>query len=96
MKTCAYRWRHRPRPHQIDSHHIVPKSWGGLDAAPNKIDLCSQCHQNTHALIDEYVRHRGAPPTTIRRTYTTLERELAAKAWLSRPDVPTYTQHPPG
>jgi len=90
-RTCSYTGHHRPRPHQIDSHHITPQSWG--TGHLERIDLCAGCHHNVHSLIDEYIRHAGEPPIAILRRYTGLERDLAAQAWANRPnDKPPITE----
>lgn len=96
MKTCAYHPAHRPHPHQIDTHHIVPTSWQGPDVAANRISLCVQCHHNVHSLLDEHIRHAGVVPWQIRRTYTALEQQLAAEAWAKRPNErPPFTLSQP-
>src|SRR6478735_8386313 len=32
----------------FEYHHIVPRSWGGLDTLDNIVLLCHACHQQSH------------------------------------------------
>jgi len=32
------------RPNSIETHHIVPRRYGGTDSPENLVDLCSSCH----------------------------------------------------
>jgi hypothetical protein len=34
----------------VNSHHKVPKSLGGKDTPDNRVNLCSGCHQEMHAV----------------------------------------------
>lgn len=91
-RSCSWPHRHTPRPHEIDSHHKIPESWGGPSTPDNLIDLCIQCHHNTHFLINAYVKAKGVPDKATLKTYTDLERQLAQHAWDGRPsDNPPYT-----
>lgn len=36
----------------IESHHIVPRRFGGSDTEENKVDVCANCHRKLEALYD--------------------------------------------
>lgn len=81
---------HSPRAYIPHRHHVLPQSWGGLNAASNLVVLCGNTHGAVHRLIDEYVRHGGDPGWEVRRQFGVLARELALRAWEQRP-----SQRPP-
>lgn len=88
--VCTCTPRHSPRLMVIEDHHIEPLSWGGPDVAANKVRVCPNTHYGTHALLNEYVRHKGAPPPTIVTLYTKPAQLLASMAWKLRdPSHPT-------
>jgi hypothetical protein len=89
--TCVA--THSPKAYVPVQHHIKPQSWGGLTVPSNLIVICSNTHDATHRLLDEYVRLGGEPPWDFRRDYGPLPRRLAASAWSQRPPKPTYTLH---
>lgn len=91
VRSCACTVHHSPAPHQVDAHHILPKTWGGQSVPANLIDLCPNHHHNVHWLLDAYVRAGGKPNPDVWRTYAPFERHLAALAWAQRPPTPTYT-----
>lgn len=86
---------HCPSSYVRVTHHVIPQSWGGPDVPGNKRDVCSNTHDATHRLIDDYVRyHRaglGEPPWEHRRKFNALARAMAAVAWANRPEKPTFT-----
>lgn len=41
------------RPNSIESHHIVPRRYGGSDAPENLVNLCSSCHSAIEKLYDD-------------------------------------------
>lgn len=92
MHICPCVRDHVPNPKILHRHHIVPKSWGGTDtfpavymtdhtAASNVVHLCPTAHENTHRLLNLYVRAMAEPAWDVRRTYTTMERWMAKTAW---------------
>ena len=38
----------------LESHHIVPRAWGGLDIDLNIIPLCPNCHRKIHQYLNRY------------------------------------------
>lgn len=84
---------HSPSAYLAVWHHILPKSWGGLDVVENRIHICSNTHEAVHRLIDDHIRWGGTVPWSIRRHFSTFQRELADRAWVQRPAKPTYTLH---
>jgi len=44
---CAYCNESYP---MLDTHHVIPRSEGGLDAAENVTYLCPNCHRLAHSL----------------------------------------------
>lgn len=41
------------RPNSIESHHVVPRRYGGSDAPENLVNLCSSCHSAIEKLYDD-------------------------------------------
>ena len=41
------------RPNSIETHHIVPRRYGGSDAPENLVNLCSNCHSAIEKLYDD-------------------------------------------
>lgn len=92
VERCAVHRSHVPSHHNVAHHHILPKSWGGQDVETNVVVICPTGHENVHTLLNEYVRHDGAPPWSIRMTFSVVERRLAEMAWEQRPTTnPPYT-----
>jgi 5-methylcytosine-specific restriction endonuclease McrA len=47
---CGHRHRSRRRRRlQLQMHHIIPRSWGGVDEAGNLVALC----RTHHRLVDD-------------------------------------------
>lgn len=86
---------HVPSGYVLVTHHVVPLSWGGADVPENRQSLCSNTHDSTHRLLDDYVRAwrlgLGEPGWEHRRRFNPLARELAARGWAGRPATPTFT-----
>jgi hypothetical protein len=86
---------HSPSGYVLVVHHILPRSWGGPDVPSNRQEVCSNTHDATHRLLDDYVRyHRaglGEPPWEHRRRFNPLARAMAAAGWEQRPATPTFT-----
>jgi hypothetical protein len=88
--SCICTRRHSPRLVVVETHHIVPLSWGGANSTVNKARVCPNTHYGTHALLNEYVRDGGRPPLKVLALYTEPMKVLAAMAWaLHEPDHPT-------
>lgn len=41
------------RPNSIETHHIVPRRYGGSDRDENLVDLCASCHSAIEKLYDD-------------------------------------------
>lgn len=41
------------KPNSIETHHIVPRRYGGSDRDENLVDLCASCHSAIEKLYDE-------------------------------------------
>lgn len=39
--------------HETESHHIVPRSLGGIDQDENRVRLCKKCHKDVHQEMKE-------------------------------------------
>jgi len=89
--TCACSKRHSPRVVATDTHHILPRSWGGPDVASNRVEICPTSHRQIHRLLDAYVTADATPSRTVCGQYNALTQELAARAWAQRPAIPTRT-----
>lgn len=81
VRTCSVTRYHRPRPVQIDHHHVWPIAEGGPNVAANRVDACPSCHTSIHALLREYDRLRYTPPWLTRRKYPRGVQRLAALGW---------------
>lgn len=74
-----------PTLHRNESHHHPPKSWTLNNGATSKIlELCGLCHNEYHALLNEYVRAKGLPAWEIRRTYGLFIRTVVQECWDKR------------
>lgn len=84
----------------VQMHHHPALAWRRelLNADP-KTDtswwtlepLCGTDHDQTHALLNMYVRNDGPPSWDIRRTFGTYVRAKVEEAWAKRPPVTPYT-----
>lgn len=84
--TCANPATWHPTLHRNETHHNPPKSWtDDAGASSDTWDICGLCHNEIHALNNEYVRANGRPPWEILRTYGYFIRDRAAEAWERRP-----------
>jgi len=45
-------------PSRLQTHHIVPRRYGGSDEVENLVRLCASCHQAVEKLYDERFYHR--------------------------------------
>ncbi len=73
--------KHIPHPHINHRHHVWPLADGGPDVEENIVIVCPNGHANSHALLDLFRLHRGAPPYTELRTFAFGERDVAALGW---------------
>lgn len=80
--VCSNPATWHPTLHRVEKHHNPPKSWT-LDngASARVLPLCGLCHNEVHALLNEYVRAGGLPAWEVRRTYGVFIRQLAQEAW---------------
>lgn len=81
VRKCSVTVYHRPKPVQIDHHHVWPLEFGGPSVAANIIDACPSCHTSIHSLLHEYEKAGGKPTTTVRRRYPFGVRRVAALGW---------------
>jgi hypothetical protein len=82
-QSCPCVKTHSPKPLAFQVHHVTPKSWGGKDVADNKVTICGTCHDNTHTLLNEYVRaQRAGTPLgkDVIGKYPKFTQELAERA----------------
>lgn len=48
------------RPNSVETHHIVPRRYGGTDSPENLVDLCSNCHAAIEKLYtDDFYERLG-------------------------------------
>ncbi len=81
---CSNPTRH-PTLHRIEMHHNPPRSWTNDNGASSTLyPLCGTCHNEVHALLNEYVRAGHRPYGSVRRSYAKFVLELAADAWSRR------------
>lgn len=93
IRQCSNPAQWHPTLHTSNKHHNPPTSWAKLNGATQEIiELCGICHDETHTLLNEYVRAGSLPGWDIRRTYSVFVRQLAQAAWDKRPsNKPPYT-----
>lgn len=74
--------RHEGRTAQ-HSHHLQPKSRGGIDAAVNRCWLCANAHGDVHYFLDLIEKYRGPEnvPWLDARTFWTPIRTVAIAGW---------------
>lgn len=80
---CKCVKNHSPKPVAFQVHHIVPTSWGGPNVASNKVTICGTCHDNTHTLLNLFVRYAkngDTPPASEVRKFPTYSKLLAHEA----------------
>lgn len=54
------------RPNSIESHHVVPRRFGGSDAPENLVNLCSSCHSAIEKLYnDSFYERIGVEETDV-------------------------------
>lgn len=80
-RTCVCVADHRPRPAELNRHHIVPLYAGGPDVETNIAWVCPTTHVSTHELLREWERHDGEPPWAVRRSFNPFTRALAERGW---------------
>lgn len=61
MTTCPCVARHAPAPAYLQSHHVIPSSWGGANVAANKQGLCGTTHDAVHAGLNLSVKLKRYP-----------------------------------
>jgi hypothetical protein len=65
----------------LDTHHVLPLAWGGIEEPKNQVEVCQTGHANIHRLLSEYEDRDQTPPWEVRRQFGPGERALAVKAW---------------
>lgn len=79
--ACSLTRYHRPRPVQIDQHHVWPLAHGGPDDPGNIVAACPSCHTSVHALLRLYARVGGKPAWRDRRRFPRGVQRVAALGW---------------
>ncbi len=79
--TCACVSEHRPAPDELNVHHVLPLSWGGLDRPANRVWVCPTTHANVHVLLNAYRKLGSTPPWELRRRFSVFTRVLAQRGW---------------
>ncbi len=41
--------------HELQIHHIIPKSFNGFDGSKNMVLLCASCHRQLHKYLDKRI-----------------------------------------
>ncbi len=80
---CKCVKNHSPKALAFQVHHVWPTSWGGPNTKENKVVICGTCHDNTHTLLNLYVRYaKGGkrPPASEIRKFPKYSQELARRA----------------
>lgn len=65
----------------LEDHHIFPREYGGTSAPGNIARVCSNAHGNIHYYIALLIKHIGAVPWDVARTFGKKERQLAKKGY---------------
>ena len=82
---CANPAGWHPTLHRNESHHHPPKSWTTNNGVDSQIlELCGLCHNEYHALLNEYVRAGGLPSYQVRFTYGAYIRARVQECWDGR------------
>ena len=79
---------HRPEPKGLDTHHILPLSWGGPDVAANRIDICPTTHRNVHDLLRLMVKTQQWPPREVLMGYSKFARALVGRCIEANGGIP--------
>lgn len=81
-QTCRCVADHRPRPQELEAHHVVPIGWGG--PKDGEITwLCPASHTNVHELLRAWQRHGGPPPWSVSRYFSPFIRALAQRGYVA-------------
>lgn len=77
--ACTVHGEHRPRPWDVEVHHVWPLGMGGPDTPRNRVPICPTGHTNVHALLRHAARAGGVDevPWDVRRRFHPGERALA-------------------
>lgn len=82
---CANPASWHPSIHRLEKHHHPPRSWTLDDGDSSEIiPLCGLCHNEYHALLNEYVRAAGTPVYEVIKTYSFYIRALVKVTWQNR------------
>lgn len=76
--TCVCVVEHRPPCLELNVHHVLPISLGGLDIPGNRVALCPTTHVNVHELLRHMHRHG---PMTYRQAQDMQPRPVSRYAY---------------
>ena len=79
--SCVCVVKHLPKPATVESHALVPESWGTVRDCPVVI-LCPSAHRNVHVLLDLYLEGHGDVSWEHLRTFSPYIRDVALRGWL--------------
>lgn len=93
--NCSNPTSWHPTLHRVEVHHNPPRSWTLDNGDSSDLwTICGLCHNEIHALLNEYVRANGLPTWEVRKTYGPWIRDRAQESWdgrrLDKPAMP-YT-----
>ena len=52
-------------PETLETHHVVPRRYGGSDAPENLVDLCGSCHNAIESIYDDAFYRRLNTASTL-------------------------------
>jgi len=72
----------------IESHHIVPRRYGGIDDEINLVDLCSKCHERLESIYGKRFYDQVGASETEKNSYLPAKvlNDIANKAFELRID----------
>ena len=86
--------------YKIESHHVIHKIYGGIDAPENRVDLCRHCHKYQHAkekllnALIEYINGLRSITRPMKTKYVREHIELTLKRleYLEQENTPLKIQ----
>ena len=79
---CPCVSRHSPQPAYLQTHHVLPRAWGGRTEPDNMIEICGTTHDATHDFLNALVR-AGKGGKVNRQKYPAFAKHLAARAMVA-------------
>ena len=68
---------HRPKPMELNRHHVWPLAEGGPSTDANLIWVCPTTHVSVHEYLRELRRYSGVLPVGLANEYPRYTRRLA-------------------